>query len=90
MTSNEEPLPLHRRFLLVRKNDVTGISGLGPVAEGIQFSDGQVALRWLAPYIEATHRERGVRPTTVIHESTDSVIALHGHNGATEIEWVDA
>lgn len=88
--SNSAPVALHRRFLLIRKEDPTGISGLGPVAEGIQFSDGNVVLRWLAPYIQATHRERGVKPTTVLHDSTESVLALHGHNGATVIEWVDA
>lgn len=79
-----------RRFQLVRTIDVTGISGTGPVAEGIQFSDGSVVLRWLAPYIAATHRERGVKPTTVLHEDTTSVIALHGHNGSSEIVWLDS
>ena len=88
--SDPEPGAFHRRFLLVREVDVTGISGLGAVAEGIEFSDGQVALRWLAPYIADTHKERGVRPTTVIHESVQSVEALHGHNGATRIEWIDS
>jgi hypothetical protein len=78
-----------RRFQLVRTVDVTGISGVGPVAEGIEFSDGSVVLRWLAPYIAATHRERGVKPTTVLHEDTNSVIALHGHNGSSEIVWLD-
>lgn len=33
-------------FELVRNNDVTGISGVGVVAEGVIFSDGTVALRW--------------------------------------------
>lgn len=78
-----------RRFVLYRTEDVTGISGLGTVAEGVQFSDGTVVLRWLAPYIAATHRERGVKPTTVMHEDIQSVQALHGHNGATMVQWVD-
>lgn len=33
------------RFELVRDVDVTGISGTGVVAEGVEFSDGTVALR---------------------------------------------
>lgn len=78
-----------KRFHLVRTEDVTGISGLGRVAEGIQFSDNTVVLRWLAPYLAATHVERGVKPTTVMHADIQSVIALHGHNGATTVEWVD-
>lgn len=78
-----------RRFLLVRTRDVTGISGLGPVAEGVEFSDGTVVLRWTAPFIAATHRERGVLPTTVMHDNVRSVEALHGHGGATTVQWID-
>jgi hypothetical protein len=29
-----------------------------------------------------------VKPTTVVHEDAASVIGLHGHNGATHIEWL--
>lgn len=57
------------------------------VAEGVQFTDGTVALRWLeAPAIY--DRARGVRPTTVIHETIFSVIALHAHDGARRIVWL--
>lgn len=78
-----------RRFVLVRQVDVTGISGTGIVVEGVQFSDGTVAVRWLDTGVPEVHRERGVRPTTVIHESVQSVVALHGHNGATKLVWYD-
>lgn len=77
-----------RRFLLVRDADITGISGQGIVAEGVAFSDGTVALRWAQTDV-AQHKERGVRPTTVLHDSTQSVEALHGHGGATRIQWLD-
>lgn len=80
---------MHRRFNLVRTEDVTGISGTGTVGEGVEFSDGTVALRWLDSGVSEANRERGVRPTTVLHESVGSVLALHGHNGATVIEMVD-
>jgi len=76
-----------RRFYLVRHEDITGISGTGVVAEGIEFSDGQVVMRWLPA---GTSRPEAVRPTTVLHEDIDSVIGLHGHNGATQVEWVDS
>ena len=78
-----------RRFLLVRTQDDTGISGVGVVAEGIEFSDKTVVLRWLAPHIAETQRERGVQPTTVLHDNILSVEALHGHNGATHVKWLD-
>ena len=79
----------HRRFNLVRTEDVSGISGTGVVVEGVEFSDGTVAVRWLDQGVSDENRARGVRPTTVLHESIESVLALHGHNGATVIEMVD-
>ncbi|WP_460655850.1 hypothetical protein [Kribbella endophytica] len=54
------------------------MSGTGPVAEGVQFTDGAVALRWYGDY-----------PTTTVWDGIDSVIAIHGHSGATEVEWLD-
>lgn len=68
-----------RRFKLLRREDVTGVSGTGIVAEGVEFSDGSCVVRWLSNH-----------PTTVTHDSIESVEAIHGHGGATEIKWVDA
>lgn len=34
-----------RRFIL-RSEDVSGTSGTGVVAEGVEFSNGQVAIHW--------------------------------------------
>lgn len=68
-----------RRFQLVREEDVTGISGTGVVAEGIQFSDGHTVIHWCA----------GEHRSTVVWESIESVEAIHGHGGATQICWVD-
>lgn len=81
---------MSRRFVLVRGEDVTGISGTGVVAEGIEFSDGVVAMRWLQNGVAPEHLARGVRPTTVIFESVRAVEALHGHAGATRVEWRDS
>lgn len=74
-----------KTFKLIRDVDHTGLSGTGTVAEGIEFSDGTVALRWLDIDHDSENYQRGVRPTTVIHESIDAVIALHGHNGSTRL-----
>lgn len=67
-----------RPFLLVRDTDVTGVSGTGVVAEGVEFRDGTVALRWTSEW-----------PTSVVfHErGIEAVEAVHGHNGATRIVW---
>lgn len=70
--------PFPRTFLLWRHVDISGVSGTGPVAEGCQFVDGSVALRW-----------RGDNPATAVWPDLDSMLAVHGHQGATEIQWID-
>ena len=77
---------MHRRFNLVRDTDVTGISGTGVVAEGVEFTDGTVVMRWVKA---GTTRPDHVRPTTVVHDDIESVVGLHGHNGATRVDWLD-
>jgi hypothetical protein len=66
-------------FQLVRKEDVTGVSGTGVVAEGVEFSSGVVVLTWLSDW-----------PTSVVFHDRgiDSVKAVHGHNGSTVIHWI--
>jgi hypothetical protein len=80
LLSLEDPLQRKttmRNFTLERSIDVTGVSGTGTVAEGVEFSDGLVALRWIV----------GKHRSTVILESIKSVQAIHGHNGATQVIW---
>ena len=69
-----------RRFRLVRTTDVTGVSGTGHVADGVAFPDGTVALRWRSEW-----------PTSVVFHDrgVEAVQAIHGHGGATKIEWLD-
>ena len=67
-----------RRFVLNRLSDPTGISGTGVVADGVLFPNGKVAVSW-----------RGRWTTVTVHESMDSVEAVHGHVGETQIFWLD-
>ncbi|MBB5833996.1 hypothetical protein [Kribbella italica] len=67
-----------RTFELVRHRDLSGVSGTGVVAEGCVFTDGSVALRW-----------RGNNPATAVWPDLDSVLAVHGHHGATEVHWLE-
>jgi GntR family transcriptional regulator len=70
---------------LIRTTDVTGLSGTGVVAEVAAFSDGTTVVRWLP-----THPPHPtIAPTTVIHDTPASVLAIHGHHGATTLEWLD-
>jgi hypothetical protein len=67
-----------RRFRLRRYQDISGVSGTGHPAEGVLFSTGAVALHWTGKYA-----------ATAVWPDIDSVIAVHGHGGATVIEWMD-
>ena len=67
-----------RRFVLVRSVDISGISGTGIVAEGVQFSAGSVVLVWL-------HEHSSIG----IYDNLADLIFIHGHNGATVVHWLD-
>lgn len=69
--------PIPRLFVLRRDRDVTGVSGLGDVADGVQWPDGSVVLRW---------RER---PSTAVWASLELMLSVHGHDGATRVVWTD-
>jgi hypothetical protein len=77
-------------FKLVRDVDLTGLSGTGEVAEGVEFSDGTVAVRWAELPEDSENYKRGVRATTVLFQNIKAVLALHGHNGATRLVWDDS
>jgi len=65
-------------FVLVRDEDITGVSGTGIVAEGVEFTGGSVALRWDTDW-----------PTSVVFhdKGIESVEAIHGHGGKTRVVW---
>lgn len=67
-----------RRFYLQRHEDETGISGTGRIAEGVQFSSGECAVKWLTPIW-----------SVVFYLNVHAVEYIHGHNGKTELVWVD-
>jgi hypothetical protein len=68
-----------RRFHLERHEDNTGVSGVGRVAEGVQFRNGWVCMQWL------THT-----PGLAFYEDMAQVERVHGHQGKTSIVWDDA
>lgn len=67
-------------FRLLRTEDETGVSGTGYVAEGVWFTDGEVALHWTVP---------NAPTSTAVYRSIVAVEEIHGHNGKTIIEWLD-
>jgi hypothetical protein len=67
-----------RRFHLLRKEDVSGLSGCGIVASGVVFDDGRVALEWA-----------GEHSSINLYSKIEDVEYLHGHKGKTQIIWQD-
>ncbi len=67
-----------RRFHFERKQDVSGISGIGSVAFGVMFHDGQIALHW-----------EGNHSSINIYHSLEDLMFVHGHSGMTEVVWDD-
>jgi hypothetical protein len=72
-------VPAVRRFYLERTEDISGVSGTGHVAEGVELSDGRCILRWKLPI-----------SSIGIYESMPELVAVHGHAGATVARYVDA
>jgi hypothetical protein len=67
------------RFILRRKEDETGVSGTGDVAWGVEFPDGVVVTRWCVTDVRQT----------CVWRSIEDVRAVHGHDGKTEVIWLD-
>lgn len=65
-------------FILQRHVDHSGVSGTGVVAEGAEFSDGTVALRW-----------PGEHPSTAVWPDMRDMEAIHGHQGDTVVQYTD-
>lgn len=66
-----------RRFVVRRHADVSGVSGTGVVAEGVQF-DKHCIVCWLSKL-----------DSIEITPDTETFLKIHGHDGKTVIEWRD-
>ncbi|WP_410784898.1 hypothetical protein [Kribbella sp. C-35] len=63
-----------RLFRLVRHPNPTAI-----LAEGVEWSDGTVALRWRGPW-----------SSTSTWDCIGSVLAVHGTGGRTQVHWLSS
>ncbi len=61
-------------FHFYRKEDQTGVSGTGPVVEGVQFTNGWCAIRWISEM-----------SSVCFYQSLEDVKKVHSHGGRTEI-----
>ena len=64
-------------FVLQRSEDVSGTSGTGIVAEGVEFSDGTCVLHW----ISQLH-------SIEICGNMHVVEAIHSHEGKTKVVYL--
>ena len=65
-----------RLFVLRRTDDESGISGIGDVAEGVEFSNGKCALCWTTQY-----------RSVAVYDSIRELESIHGHEGKTMVVW---
>jgi len=68
----------HRRFILKRAVDHSGVSGTGRVADGVLWTDGSVTLRWHGEHASLVH-----------WQSMEHMLAVHGHAGDTTAAFID-
>ena len=64
--------------ILIRREDPSGVSGTGPVAEIFEADDGAVAIRW-----------RGDRPSWGLWSDIRDLEAIHGHEGKSVVEYLE-
>lgn len=70
---------------LVRDVDVHGVSGEGEVAD-VWVWEGRPGL--MAPAVTTiVVRWRGERSSTVVWDSLEDMLAVHGHDGRTRVQW---
>lgn len=72
------PSPRPRLFELYRHQDVSGVTGTGTVAWGVEWPDKTATLRW-----------HGEHPATAVWPNVEEILAVHGHEGATVLRWLD-
>ena len=64
-------------FKLYRKVDITGISGVGYVAEGVIFENNKVILCWY-----------GKVSSIVVYDNLEDMKSIISHNNNTDIHYL--
>lgn len=65
-----------RTFKLVRREDFSGVSGTGEVAEGVEFNNGKCVMCWDT-----------LTSSIAIYENVHDLVAIHGHEGRTFVQF---
>lgn len=67
-----------RQFYFFRKEDESGVSGTGFVAEGVVFENGKCVVAWLTEHT-----------SVCVYDHIETVEKIHGHGGKTLLAWED-
>lgn len=77
MSKEENTVPVAKLFQLVRTADVSGVSGTGVVALGVQYPNGKCTTSWL-----------GELSSIGVYDSIEQLIGIHGHEGRTTVRFI--
>lgn len=70
-------VPEAELFHLVRKQDVSGVSGTGVVALGTRYPNGKCTISWL-------HEISCIG----VYDDIEQLVAIHGHGGNTTVQFL--
>jgi hypothetical protein len=73
----------------VRTEDVSGTSGTGVVAVGVQYPDGAVHMQWKNGDNGDLDTDSNGMATKPAPDGVEATEEIHGHGGATEVRWID-
>jgi hypothetical protein len=65
-------------FYVYRLEDVSGVSGIGMVAEGTRFTNGKVAITW-----------RGEVASVTVYDRLADALRIHTHGDKTRFYWAE-
>ena len=78
-----------RRFELVRGEDVSGTSGTGVVAVGVEYPDGAVHMQWRNAANDDLETDSNGCAFKPAPDGLAATEAIHGHDGRTTVRFLD-
>ena len=85
MTADHVP----RRFELVREEDVSGTSGTGVVAVGVEYPDGAVHIQWRNAENDDLETDANGCAFKPAPDGLAATEEIHGHDGRTTVRFLD-
>ena len=85
MTDDHVP----RRFELVRDEDVSGTSGTGVVAVGVEYPDGAVHMQWRNAVNDDLETDSNGCAFKPAPDGLAATKEIHGHDGRTSVRFLD-